>query len=81
MRQNEARRVRNRTHRSEMRSRMKNVLEAVAVGDVARAEAALRLAIKKVDQVAAKRTIHPNMAARLKSRLTRRVNRLGAAGS
>jgi small subunit ribosomal protein S20 len=40
-----------------------------------------RAAVKKLDQAAAKRIIHPNMAARKKSQLARLLNKKPAAGS
>ena len=46
---------------------------------VADAKAVLMVAIKKLDQSAAKHLIHPNKAARDKSRLTKLVNKLAAA--
>ena len=41
----------------------------MAAGDIATAETELKLAAKKLDRAGAKRTIHPNAAARTKSRL------------
>ena len=38
---------------------------------------AVRLAIKKIDKAAAKGIIHPNQAARRKSRLMAKVNAVG----
>ena len=69
-RQNEARRLRNKAVRSELRTRTKRALEtAGADGDEQ-----LRLAIKRIDKAAAKGVIHKNQAARRKSRLIARVN-------
>lgn len=42
------------------------------------AKKALSVAIKKLDQSAAKHLIHPNKAARDKSRLTKLINKLSA---
>jgi small subunit ribosomal protein S20 len=81
MRQNRARRLRNRTVRSAMRTQIKKVLQAVAQSDLASAETQLRAAVKKLDQAASKRIVHRNTAARVKSRLAHRVNRLKAAGA
>jgi len=39
---------------------------------------ALRLAVKRLDKAAAKRTIHPKQAARRKSRLMRKINAASA---
>ena len=40
-----------------------------AAGDIATAETEFRLAAKKLDRAGIKRSIHPNAAARTKSRL------------
>jgi len=69
--QNEKRRLRNRATRSELRTRVKLAL-AAPVGDESSDEA-LRLAVRRIDKAAAKGVIHPNAAARKKSRLMRRV--------
>ena len=45
---------------------------------VEQAKAALQIAIKKLDQSAAKHLIHRNKAARDKSRLTKLINKLSA---
>jgi len=75
-RQNEKRRLRNRSVRTELRTRAKRALEAAAAGDAARAEELLRLAQKRIDMAAAKGIIHRNTAARRKARLARRVRSL-----
>lgn len=59
-----------------MRNQMKRVVQAVSEGDLDRARGEFQLATKKLDQAAAKNIIHKNAAARLKSRLARRVNAL-----
>ena len=66
-RQNEKRRLRNRTVRSEMATRSKAALDAEAD----EAGEALRTAVKRIDKAAAKGVIHKNTAARRKSRLVR----------
>jgi small subunit ribosomal protein S20 len=73
--QNEKRRLRNRAVRSELRTREKAAVSAAGTDDQAEL---LRLAIKRIDKAAAKGVVHKNTAARMKSRLTRRVTRLGA---
>ena len=73
-RQNEKQRVRNRSIRSEINSRVKNTLVSVESGETAEEE--LRLALKKIDKAAAKNILHKNTAARKKSRLVRRYNDL-----
>jgi small subunit ribosomal protein S20 len=68
--QNDKRRMANKTVRTAMRSAEKKVLEAEA-GDAA--QAALVLAVKRVDKAAKKGIVHANNAARKKSRLARVV--------
>ena len=48
---------------------MKKVIAAANDGNVESAEAEFRIAAKKLDQAGSKRIIHPNAAARQKSRL------------
>jgi small subunit ribosomal protein S20 len=73
--QNERRRLRNKSVRSELHTREKNAVAAVQAG-VEDSEAALRLAVKKLDKAAAKGIIHKNQAANRKSRLMKRLARL-----
>ncbi len=70
LRQNVARRSRNRAARSVLKSNVRRVREAVTAGNVEAAGEALRVAAKKLDQAAAAGVIHSNAAARLKSRLS-----------
>ena len=72
-RQNEARRVRNKAVRSELKTRRKVALAAVAAGSD-QADVITRLAIQRIDMAATKNVIHKNKAARDKSRLMRRLN-------
>lgn len=73
LRQNLRARERNRAIKSEIKSELKKVLEALTTGDVASAREHFKVVAQKADRAAAKRTIHPNRAARLKSRLSARV--------
>lgn len=70
--QNEKRRLRNRSVRSELRTRVKNAVAAAPAGGEESVEA-LRLAMKRIDKAAAAGVIHKNQAARRKSRLAKRV--------
>jgi small subunit ribosomal protein S20 len=67
-RTNDVRRARNRRDRSRLRTALKHVREA---GDAQTAEENLKRAISLLDRSARKGLIHPNTAARAKSRLTR----------
>jgi small subunit ribosomal protein S20 len=70
LRQNTKRRLKNRTQRSALRTAVKKAREAATTGGEG-ADEALRLAVKKLDQAAAKHLIHKNAAARTKSRLAK----------
>lgn len=70
----DARRMRNKTVRSAMRTAVKKVLQAQTAEDAAKA---LPAAMKGVDKAAKKNIIHDNAAARKKSQLQRHVTRLG----
>jgi small subunit ribosomal protein S20 len=74
-RQNEKRRLRNRTVRSEVNTRTRAALDT-AEHDNEDADETLRLAVKRIDKAAAKGVIHKNTAARRKSRLVREIERL-----
>ena len=77
-RQNEKRRLRNKSVRAEMRTRSKSAVAAAEAGAEDSAEA-LRLAVKRIDKAAAHGIIHKNTAANHKSRLVRRINAIEAA--
>jgi len=70
LRQSLERRAANRAVKSAVKTQVRKVREAVDAGDVAKAEAELRLAAKRLDRAGIKRVIHPNAAARTKSRLS-----------
>jgi small subunit ribosomal protein S20 len=71
-RQNEKRRLRNKSVRSELRTRTKSALDTAAADADGQAEA-LRLAMKRIDKAASQGVIHKNQAANRKSRLMRRI--------
>ena len=79
LRKIEKRRLRNRAVKKTLRTYCKRVEAAVAEGNVEKMKAELVLAVKKLDKAAAKRVIHPNMAARKKSQLARLINARAAA--
>ncbi|MHB8439952.1 MAG: 30S ribosomal protein S20 [Acidimicrobiales bacterium] len=73
-RQNERRRVSNKSVRSEMRTRTKRALNAItAQGEDA--PEAIAAAVRRIDKAAAQGVIHKNQAANRKSRLMRRAAR------
>ena len=69
LRQSLERRATNRATKSSIKTQVRKVREAIAAGDQAKVDAEFRLAAKKLDRAGAKRVIHPNAAARTKSRL------------
>jgi small subunit ribosomal protein S20 len=75
-RQNTVRNERNKSIRSELRTRAKSAIVAAESGDAAAAEEALRLAQKRIDGAVAKGVLSKNTAARRKSRLTKQVRDL-----
>jgi small subunit ribosomal protein S20 len=77
-RQNERRRLRNKSVRAEMRTRAKTAVGAAENGSDDAAEL-LRIAVKRIDKAAAQGVIHKNAAANHKSRLVRRINAIEAA--
>lgn len=76
-RQNIQQRERNRAHRSRLRTAIKRLRAAVASGDAAQAREILPGTLSVIDKIAQKKVIHPNAAARYKSRLAKRVAALG----
>ena len=67
---------RNRAYKSELRTAIRRVREAVAAGDQAKAEAALKHAGKKLDKAVSKGVIHKNQAANRKSAIAKQVSAL-----
>jgi small subunit ribosomal protein S20 len=76
LRQDVHKRDRNRVAKSQIKTEIRKVLAAVAAGDLPAAREAFRGAAKRADRAAARKVIHPNRAARLKSRLSARIKAL-----
>ena len=70
---NKVKAANNKATRSNLKTMLKKADAAVAE-NASDKEAAIRLAIKKVDQAAAKGLIHKNKAARTKSQLAKKLN-------
>lgn len=66
-RQNESRRQRNKSITSDLKTSIRRVHEAAAAGEPT--EELIQAAQKNIDTAAAKGVLHPNAAARKKSRL------------
>jgi small subunit ribosomal protein S20 len=69
-RQSLERRAKNRATKSAIKTQVRKVRQAITAGDVAKAETELRTTATRLDRAASKRIIHPNAAARTKSRLS-----------
>lgn len=64
--------ARNKAARSALKTEIKNANAAIASGE--NKEEALKAAVKKIDQAAAKGLLHKNTAARKKSALAKKAN-------
>ena len=74
VRQNERRRVRNRSSRSRLRTAIKELRGTLASGSAKESAGLLPNTISEIDKAVQKGVLHRNAAARHKSRLTARVN-------
>ena len=74
-RQNQVRRVRNRSVRTEMKTAIKSVYSAIEENAADKAQEALKAAIPIIDRTAVKGVLHKKTASRKVSRLTQCVNR------
>jgi small subunit ribosomal protein S20 len=72
-RQNEARRVRNKSVRSRLKTLGRRLTDAAEGGDREAAEEAYRVASQALDNAAARGVIHKNKAANQKARLAKRL--------
>jgi small subunit ribosomal protein S20 len=61
-----------------LRSQVRKVRESVAAGEVEQAQASFQEATRKLDKAGASKLIHPNKAARLKSRLSKAIKKAKA---
>lgn len=76
IRQNIKRRGHNRWRKQQIKQAVRQFEEAVQAGDKIKAAEQLKTVYKQLDRVAAKGTIHKNAAARRKSRLASRLQKL-----
>ncbi|BCJ88595.1 30S ribosomal protein S20 [Effusibacillus dendaii] len=70
--------LRNAAAKSTLRTALKKFEAAVANNDLENAKALLSHATRTLDKAVTKGIIHKNTAARKKSRLTKKFNKLGA---
>ena len=71
-----AKTLQNKMFRTQLKTDIKKYQAAVAAGDTALAEETYRIAVKKIDQAAARNIIHKNAAARKKSQFTKILNKM-----
>lgn len=74
LRQSAKRRMHNRIAKKIIKTSSRKALETVAENDLPKAEEAYRAAVAKIDKAGARRILHPNTAARRKSKLARLYN-------
>ena len=74
----EAKNLRNRMFKSQLKTLIKKFDAACQTGDKAAAAVAYKVAVKKVDQAVAHNIMHKNAAARKKRQFTKAFNKIGA---
>ena len=72
----EAKTLQNKMFKSQLRTIIKKYNAALESGNKEEAAAAYKLAVKKIDQAAARGIIHKNAAARKKSQFTVKLNKM-----
>ena len=77
-RQAEKHRQHNASMKSMLRTYVKRVIKAIESGDPAKAQSEYQIAVPIIDRMARKGLIHPNKAARHKSRLTHHIRDMAA---
>jgi small subunit ribosomal protein S20 len=77
--QNEKRRLRNKSVKSSLKTAIRKFHEATAAGDTEKATLLLRDATKKLDKAASKGVIHKNQAANRKSAIAQKLSASVAA--
>ncbi|MHB0976391.1 MAG: 30S ribosomal protein S20 [Candidatus Aquicultorales bacterium] len=75
--QNERRRLRNKSSISQIKTYIKRFRKAVETGDSETASVELKNTVAKLDRAAEKGIIHKNNAANKKSSLTKQLNKMG----
>ena len=73
IRTNEKARLKNKAVKSELKTHVRHVREAVAAGDKESATTALALASQQLDKAVSKGVIHENQAANRKSAIAKQV--------
>jgi len=78
-RQNEVRRVRNKSYKTRVKKAIKDVRTAIAAQSVDQAQKDFKEAVSVIQKSASKGVVHKNQASRKISRLARQVNGLSSA--
>jgi small subunit ribosomal protein S20 len=78
-RQSQKRRLRNRVHRSRLRTQVKKLKKAIAASQTETAAALQRPTVVLLDRSVKHGVLHRNAAARAKSRLARALRKLAPA--
>jgi small subunit ribosomal protein S20 len=76
IKQNEKRRLRNKSVKSSVKTAIRKFREAAESGDKDRATVLLRDASRKLDKAASKGVIHANQAANKKSAMAKRADQI-----
>ena len=79
VRQNTKRRAINRARKSMVKTQIKRFEDALKSGNAEAAKEQFNLTVKKLDKTAATSTIHKGTAARVKSRLAKKLNKMLAS--
>src|SRR5947209_17358791 len=79
MRKNDKRRLRNRATKSAIKTQLKRFAAVAEEGKIEDLRQEYNLAARRLDKAAAKRVVHPNLAARKKSQLARLLHEKEAA--
>ena len=74
VRQNAKRRLKNRVTKKVIKTLMKRTLAAAAATELDKVATDIKAAASKIDKAGARRVLHPNTAARRKSKLARAHN-------
>jgi small subunit ribosomal protein S20 len=77
-RQNEKRRLRNKSVKSALKTSVRKFNEATTAGDVDQANVLLREASRNLDKAVSKGVIHKNQAANRKSAIAKRLSSLAS---
>lgn len=76
IRQNAKRRAINRARKSAVKTQTKKFQAALTDGNAEAAQQEFKTLVRQLDKVASTSTMHKNTAARIKSRMARRLNQL-----